>query len=569
MVAVASQEWPESAPKHRFIAQYHALWGLGDLMRMGTLSERRELMESMLQEDVMGLCIRLLRHQLCVMQQLAVNVLRLLAAESFLGECITPSIAAELMEAVCIYTFIGPDRTVDQVLDPITSWQSQMMVDKADLSPEQRAKYCPRVYAICQESAVWIMHGILCTSSPQPPTFCLEILKKRPQILDDLFDCAILSRPACYPETKIVPVTCETIILLFRWPDYVVPGAPSDKAFKAQSWKAMSQAMAILTSRLDWVEKLVEIWMRAQEEDLQKVRTQWRRVGCDYGAAVQPSDDDFKRVFESRGVTRACLLRLITTLTHAADTCGISNAQVESLLHMAYLGCHKPDESLFSKPFASVESLQEIFSVPPWATLTKTTVASPFSVAPQFMLGPTALVRLYTVLAQRKALDGIQALRKPLPGLSTSTSLRQVQQIAHPDIICRVIKISQLRLRAWLEEGRHRLATRRNNGNDINEACAVFMGSAELAAALVALDTHTEGMYAAELRGARRHLVIALGNASQMAMNLKQYQRALHLASSAVSAAESIPAEEGLDPGVVVKNKRRIDQANAGLQRRP
>jgi len=120
---------------------------------------------------------------------------------------------------------------------------------------------------------------------------------------------------------------------------------------------------------------------------------------------------------------------------------------------------------------------------------------------------------------------------------------------------------------ARVDEGRKTLARRENDGNDVNDACAIFMSAAELAAVLMALDKHTSGAYADEMWGVRRQLVIALGNASQMALNLKQYQRAFHLASSAVSAAEDIPAEEGLEPEIVVKNKRRVANANAGLQR--
>ncbi|EIW84759.1 hypothetical protein CONPUDRAFT_116927 [Coniophora puteana RWD-64-598 SS2] len=571
MVTVAREVWPnENTPKDRYIAQYHALWSLCEMMRTGNLSERRTLLDMMLQEDVVGLCLQLLRHQLCLMQQLSINVLRLLSGESFLGEKVSSSVASDTIEAVCLYISMGSDHFIDQLTAPETTWQSQMMVDRTNLTTDECARYCSRVYSICQESAIWVIHGILCTSSAHPPRFCADILKKRPQIVDLLFDCAIIDRQPWYPETRIVSVTCEIMVLLIRWPDHIIPGAasPVDKAFKSQDWKALSQAMSILTSRRDWVEKIVEVWLRMQEEDFRKITQTMlsKSLNRVVSRPIIPESSIPDLTFT--GAARACILRLITTLTHAADVCGISNAQVESLLHIAYQGCRKARDSVAGKdPIAAVENTQEIFRPPPLATFMNTSVESPVSVAPEWVIGPTALMRMYSVLAQRKALDGIPALKKPPSGLSSTTSLKHIRQITHPDIILRAIKISQLRLRTRMDEGRERHRTRTNNDYDVNDACATFMSAAELAAALVALDNHTHGAYAAEVLGARKQLVIALGNASEMALNMGRHQRAFHLASSAVSAAENIPEEEGLSLEIMEKNKRRVNNAYAALQR--
>jgi len=94
------------------------------------------------------------------------------------------------------------------------------------------------------------------------------------------------------------------------------------------------------------------------------------------------------------------------------------------------------------------------------------------------------------------------------------------------------------------------------------------MSVAELADTLVALDTHTSGTYTAKIRGARRQITIALGNAAQIALSLRHYQRLYSLAMAAVDAAENIPEEEGLESDMSEKNKRRLHLAGAGLQRR-
>jgi len=99
-------------------------------------------------------------------------------------------------------------------------------------------------------------------------------LKKRPEILDLLFDCAIIARSPAYPETEVDHIACEVIGLLFQWPSHIVPGVstPQDNVFRAQEWKSMSQAVNILTYREDWCEKIIEVWMKSEEEDWSEVK---------------------------------------------------------------------------------------------------------------------------------------------------------------------------------------------------------------------------------------------------------------------------------------------------------
>ena len=136
------------------------------------------------------------------------------------------------------------------------------------------AEHAPRFYAMTQQSAVFTAHGLLCTTPPLSRKHCLDILKKKPEILDLLFDCAIITRPPWYPETRVDSIACEVLALLFQQPSHIVPGVstPQDTAFRAQEWKAMTQAATILTSREDWCEKIVEVWMKVEEEDWREVQ---------------------------------------------------------------------------------------------------------------------------------------------------------------------------------------------------------------------------------------------------------------------------------------------------------
>lgn len=130
-------------------------------------------------------------------------------------------------------------------------------------------EHAPRFYAKVQEVALLAAHGLLCIIPPPSRKHCLDILKKKPEILDLLFDCALITPQPWYPETRVNSMACEVLALLFQWPLHIVPGVstPQDNFFRAQEWKAMSQAVNILRSRDNWCEKIIEVWMKVEEED--------------------------------------------------------------------------------------------------------------------------------------------------------------------------------------------------------------------------------------------------------------------------------------------------------------
>jgi len=233
---------------------------------------------------------------------------------------------------------------------------------------------------------------------------------------------------------------------------------------------------------------------------------------------------------------------------------------------MAYLASRKAktlDEIYVNKPedrYSSIERERGIFRRPNYMLSLNIQADAPLQIADESAIGPTALARLLVVLAQRKALDTIQGLKKAPNGLSSSTSLNHVQQITNPDVIRRFLKIALQRVKAYIDVGRDRART-----SDSARAKAVFKSAAELAAALVAFDNHTQGQYSGDVRGARKELVVALGNAAEMAIRDQLWQQALYFGSGAASVAENIPASEQLDGSVIVKNKRRIERARVAI----
>ncbi|KAG1769351.1 hypothetical protein EDD22DRAFT_869015 [Suillus occidentalis] len=558
----------QSQPKERFIGQYHALEALAEFMQTGNLTERRMLLEDMKKHHVVNICLSHLSHPLCIFRQLAVHTLRVLANESVLGETLSATEASDIISAVCRFALDGPDFFIEGMRSPNTTWQSQIVMGATDVPAKRAAEHVPRFYAMAQASALWTAHGLLCTSPPPSRKHCLDILKKRPEILDLLFDCAIIARPAWYPETRVDSIACEVIALLFQWPSHVVPGVstPQDNIFRAQEWKAMTQIAAILTSRDEWCEKIIEVWMKIEEEDWREVRGWFDRVEVDYHASEPPDDDAFTEVFEYRGTSRVAMLRLVSTLSHAAESCGVTNAEIESLLRMAYIASRKvknASELDHTKPedrYTCTERNEEVFRRPMYTISLNMQVDAPLQIADESIMGPTALARLLVVLAQRKAFDTIQGLKKAPNGLSSSTCLNHVQQITNPDVIRRFLKIALQRVKASMDKGRERA---RKSNNDY--AKAAFTSAAELSAALVAFDSHTQGQYSKEVLGARKELALALGNAAEMAIREKHWQQALYFGSGAVNAAENIAAGEQLDVSVIAKNKRRVEQARNGI----
>ncbi|KAG2067537.1 hypothetical protein BDR04DRAFT_1104969 [Suillus decipiens] len=545
------------------LASYCGLAVLVDLLHVGTEAERKSMAEEMMNHNIVDLCFKNIDSWLCAHRRLAASTIRALAG--LIGNRISADMVADIIAKLCVFVLQGPRIFVEQFYAQETKWQGGIIVLRGqNASDAQVAKCALRYSGLAHDDALWAAQGLVCTYPILPTKFRLEILKKRPQIVDLLFDCAITPRPAWYPERQSDAVACEILTLLFQWPPYIVPGVPSplDGSSRTQEWKALSQALKMLTERQEWSEKLIEVWMSVEEEDWRHVESLFNNVK-NHGAKTLLGKKTFQLAFELRGIKRITVLRLIATLTHAADSCGITNAELESLLRVAYVASQKikqVDSENEEEHLMYSERTQDMFALQVSDSHAASQVDSPLQIAEEVVMGPTALARLLAVLAQRGILDSVQALKKAPNGLSTATSLDQVQMITHPEIIRKFLLIACRRVESRTESGRK--VTQSNPCY----ARMHFMSSAELAASLVSFDRYTHGKYAEEVKGVRKQLVVALGNASEMAIRSGQSQIALSLALGAITSAENIPETEGLDEAIIAKNIRRADQARAALR---
>lgn len=545
------------------LASYCGLAVLVDLLHVGTDAERKSIAEEMMNHNIVDLCFKNIDSWLCAHRRLAASTIRSLAG--LIGDRIPADMVADIIAKLCVFVLQGPRIFVEQFYAPETKWQGGIIVLRGQNASEAEVAKCALRYSgLAHDDALWAAQGLVCTYPMLPTKFRLEILKKRPEIVDLLFDCAITPRPAWYPERQSDAVACEILALLFQWPPYIVPGvsSPLDGSSRTQEWKALSQALKMLTARKEWSEKLIEVWMSVEEENCRHVESLFNNVK-NYGAKTLLGKRTFQLAFELRGIKRITVLRLITTLTHAADSCGITNAELESLLRVAYAASQKikqADSENEEDHLMYAERTQDMFALQVGDSHAAPQVDSPLQIAEEVVMGPTALARLLAVLSQRGILDSIQALKKAPNGLSTATSLDQVQMITHPEIIRKFLLIAFRRVESRTESGRK--VTQSNP----YYARMHFVSSAELAAALISFDRYTRGKYAEEVMGVRKQLVVALGNASEMAIRTGQNQIALSFALGAITSAENIPETEGLDEAIIPKNIRRADQARVALR---
>ncbi|EIW75957.1 hypothetical protein CONPUDRAFT_169190 [Coniophora puteana RWD-64-598 SS2] len=314
--------------------------------------------------------------------------------------------------------------------------------------------------------------------------------------------------------------------------------------------------MRSFTSQAKWADRLVDAWTASGHwcEDSEEFMRSFAAAQSLYGSTQSPfSQETIGNFYDGSGRSRISLLRIITTLTHFSDAAGVKNVDIYSLLGVAYQASFKMNQER--------NRTQSICDWPLWlARITESSYwCDPVHVSPERVLGPTAFARLLVVLAQRNALNSIQFLQRAPDGLSPTTSLAQIQQMTHPDIIRRFLHISIYRIKDYMQGAvylRREMPAR---------AGVVFYGAAELAAAIIAFVDLTGDTYTQATVGARPALVVALGSLAQISMQMKQYKRTYSLALTAAEVDGKSNTGERIDPNLVEVYRRLARDAKKAL----
>lgn len=552
----------------RASASYQAMDTIARLMTSGTTAERRSLVTDLVQRDIIKIALNKMDHPLCLHHQVAANLLRTLTTESFLGEMISGAQAADIIAKLASFTASGPDLFIKQFTSPSTSWQTSIAIGR-ELSLPQAKAYAPRYFGLTQENAMWAMHGLMCRDPPPTHQTRLDILRHNPEVIDLMFKCASLRREPWYPENQCDSIACEVISMLFMDLLENVPGVHTVLPDAAQASddaeaEAYNESLQILFSRDNWVEKIIGVQKRLDDEKWQDSLQFFKRVTRDYLAVQPPGEDSFIQIFEYRGTSRICMLRLIATTTHASDLSTFTDANIISLLRVAHLSAQraqntKPPQSISNKVelYLGLECNQEIHREPLYTRSVPQSIEAPHVVPPELVMGPIAMLRLLTLLAQRDLLDKIPSWQRLPDGTSNTVTLRQLQQMTSDETIGKLLKYSMKAVAARREKG-----TETMKKGKLEYAGGIYMSAAEFAAALLAFDEATKGKWRTQLSGARSELVKSLGNAAEMSYQRGKFRRALRFASGAIEAGE---VASDVDPALLVKNKRRFDAAKSQL----
>lgn len=175
-----------------------------------------------------------------------------------------------------------------------------------------------------QENAAWTIQGLFLRCPPASNRFCYEVLRHDPSIIDLIFKAATIQRPPWYADSEVDSILCESLAMIFRLPDLVIPGMDIKVGYDSvqkewdEDWEAFVDCLRLLTLRPNLVESLLGVWNRLEGEKAhvlkRYVKIRFFEVfdSCTiirmvmeaepkYFAQSSYDPEDFYKIFESRG----------------------------------------------------------------------------------------------------------------------------------------------------------------------------------------------------------------------------------------------------------------------------
>lgn len=128
-----------------------------------------------------------------------------------------------------------------------------------------------------QENAALAIQGLFIRCPPPTQSFCHEVLRQDPEILDLLFKCTATPRPPYYPELAVDSMLSEAIVMMFRIPQLTIPGISIELDRPAQQEaererEAVLAAAKLLTTRPGWVDMIFKVWDMITDEKWQDLK---------------------------------------------------------------------------------------------------------------------------------------------------------------------------------------------------------------------------------------------------------------------------------------------------------
>lgn len=215
----------------------------------------------------------------------------------------------------------------------------------------------------------------------------------------------------------------------------------------------------------------------------------------------------------------------------------VSTSSIVSFLRLAYSGLSKKKKS-GPNPGDGPDWIEQqaVFASSPADMQHVGEEVDPPVIIPDIaIMGPITFARLLTVLAQRGELEEIERWTELPAGTTSTTSLGQVQQMTSESVIMSFVTLAVKRVERRREDGKKSFQEGR-----YQNAGFEYIAAAELGAALIAFAEATpDGKWRAELRGVRKEVVLSLGNATECALRMKQFEKAYNFAKATMCAIEA------------------------------
>ncbi|KAI0078587.1 hypothetical protein K474DRAFT_884553 [Panus rudis PR-1116 ss-1] len=551
--------------------KFNALEAIQPLAKIGNLNQRRKLRGRLRKINALNELLLIAHHgEYAVLRAAAVNILRVLCVDLFLGETLSVEQTADLVESLCRFVLEGSDRISEEMLDPAANWQSKIMTGTHILKPQDAAKYAKRYNGMSQENCLFAVHALFCRVPTPSRDFMLQVIQTKPEIVDMLLQCASMRRPGWYPENQVDGIASETLALLFQFPLDTVPGLElplpeKHKRERAREFRETVEAYKTLITRPQLVDKLIGIWKKVNEETPAVIRGLFSRVRRDWFATVSPGQDALQEACKENGQTRVSMLRLITGISYL-DQQDISEATLLSLLPIAHSSSRKAlssgDLQSLSTPDEFLSYLSYIESVqrgPVWAGELNEDTEEPERLPSTATAGPIATIRILTRLQELGTLDTIQSWTEVPQGLPPSISLVELKEMTSQASIEKVLRVAIEQAAFQIEMA----DTSFMRSTGFRQAWHDYVSVAELTQAMKNFDDKTGGKYSHLLRDLNQHYFTSLSSASKCFLAMKWWESALGFAKAAAAVAgPGAAATDGITSIDLQKNRQVIKEAS-------
>ncbi|KAF6757661.1 hypothetical protein DFP72DRAFT_845614 [Ephemerocybe angulata] len=576
----------ERRTMERVFTSYFAAECLWNLLTLGTPAERRQLGKELVEKhDVVDFCLTATTSAFFIVHRTVAMVgLRLLVTQGFLKDHLSVAKTSEIMKALCGCMLTGPKLWIEQLRDPATTWQSMYCFGSVGAPTAKARRYAPRYYSMYQENAAWTVLELMFRYPVPEQVYYNQLIEHDPEVIDALLKVGTIQREPWYAQLEIDLRGVETLVLMLNLPAEMVPGIEiqvDDDCIRSRlenRWEDLMKGIGLLTARPKWCQMILDVWNHIATESPDDIQDWLERAQDDYFAMEPYKSRDFIEIMTLRGCSRIAVQRLISTISFSSERQGnnLTDGDLLKLLGIGNSACQViktehnllgfQDESLVDAAEV-IERQAEAFDKPnradPVGKLDKN-AEHVLQINDEGVTGPTCQLRLYVALAKRGLFEKVQQWNSIPAGVipSTPTNLQKLKKWTSEAEVRRSLALSVERLFQRRQDGNKEVRDKKK----FDFACFEYWSAAQLAAAIVEFDEVTNGKYQDLVVGVRKELVLNLGNAAEMALVLKYFDRALVFASASVKISEALTGNDAIDINVIEKNRRRIDRAQAAIR---